>query len=85
MSTATRLTAYYEAEAEILKAQALGHGDRNMQRASLATVQSAIKELEAKLAAENLSASGQVGPVLLRGAFTGSFCGSDADYDERYR
>lgn len=85
MSTATRLSAYYDAEAAALKAQSLGKGDRNIQRADLETIRKTIKELETQLAAENLAAAGQTGPVLMRGAFTGGFCGNESDYDERCR
>lgn len=85
MSTATRLAAYYEAEAAALKAQSLGKGDRNIQRANLETIQKTIKDLEAQLAAENRSGAGQAGPVLLRGAFTGGFCGNESDFEERCR
>ncbi|WP_293373610.1 hypothetical protein [Nevskia sp.] len=85
MSTATRLNAYYEAEAAALKAQSLGKGDRNIQRADLETIRKTIKELEAQLAAENRTAAGQAGPVLLRGAFTGGFCDDASSYDERCR
>lgn len=73
MSTATRLAAYYQAEADALKAQSLGKGDRNIQRAQLETIRAGIKELEAQLAAENLAASGQTGPVLMLGSFMGEF------------
>lgn len=82
MSTATRLTAYYQAEAEVLKAQSLGKGDRNIQRAQLETIRAGIKDLEAQLAEENRTAVGQTGPVLMRGAFTGGFC-NNRDFDER--
>lgn len=85
MSTATRLAAYYQAESDTLKAQSLGKGDRNIQRAQLETIRAGIKELEAQLAAENRTAAGQTGPVLMRGAFTGGFCGNESDYDERCR
>lgn len=85
MSTASRLDAYYEAERAALKAQSLGKGDRNIQRANLETIQKSIKDLEAQLAAENRTATGQTGPVLLRGAFTGGFYGNDSDFDERCR
>lgn len=82
MSTATRLTAYYQAETQVLKAQALGKGDRTKQMAQLAEIRAGIKELEAQLAAENRTAAGQTGPVLMRGAFTGGFC-DNRDFDER--
>lgn len=51
--TAVRLAQYKSAEARILKAQSLGHGDRSLTNASLSEVRAAIKDLEAQLAAES--------------------------------
>lgn len=67
--TAARLQAYKTTELRILNAQSLGHGDRRQQLAELSEVRAAIKELEAKLAAEQRAASGSFGPITLVGGF----------------
>ena len=67
--TATRLQAYKDAELRILKAQQLGHGDRSLRHAELATVQAQIEKLEAQLRAETAAANG-CGPRLVFGDFS---------------
>ncbi|QDH70857.1 hypothetical protein [Marilutibacter alkalisoli] len=53
-NTQQRLDAYYAAEARILaRGSNLRHDQRQRQEAELADIRKAIKELEAKLDAEN--------------------------------
>lgn len=50
--TSDRLTAYLAAEAKILAGQSVRWGDRQLTRADLAEVRTAIKDLQRQQAAE---------------------------------
>jgi hypothetical protein len=58
-TTQDRLNAYYAAEAEILKAHEVRHGDKLYRMAELEQVRAQIDKLEAQLAREQARAAGQ--------------------------
>lgn len=51
-ATSARLQSYLDAEAKILSGQSVRWGDRQLTRADLAEVRSAIKDLQRQLNAE---------------------------------
>lgn len=69
MTTQERLDAYYAAEARILLAQQVGHGDRSRRNAELEQVRAGIRALESQIAAEARSAAGAPGPLTMVGGF----------------
>ncbi len=60
-TTAERLAAYRAAELEILQAQEISGAGRAHKMADLATVRTAIADLERQLAREQAAAAGQGG------------------------
>lgn len=68
--TATRLAAYKTAELKALQALEVGHGDRKLKQQTLNDIRTGIKELEAKLAAEQVAALGQNGPRVMVADFS---------------
>lgn len=59
LTTEQRLNAYYEAEYQVLKAgQGYTVEERQRQSAQLSEIRTAIKELEAQLAAEQAAVTG---------------------------
>lgn len=61
-----RLQLYYEAEAAVLSGQSYRIGTRTLQRADLAQIRQAIKELEAQVEMLECSAGRSARRVLLR-------------------
>lgn len=57
--TETRLQAYIDAEAKILRGQSVRMGDRELRRADLAEIRAEIRQLQRDVAAEKASASGK--------------------------
>lgn len=60
-TTQERLAAYYQAEADALRAQSTTRGDRSRQLALLAEIRKGIAELETKLGIERRAAAGVSG------------------------
>lgn len=59
MSNATRLAAYLEAEAAVLRMQAFSLEGRQVTRANLAEIRTGIAELRRAVAAETAAAQGR--------------------------
>ena len=62
----SRLELYYEAEAAVLAGQSYRIGTRTLQRADLAQIRQAIKELEAQIEMIECSAGRSAKRIVLR-------------------